>query len=637
MNTQEGADSRPGGRHGAHGRYLAALCLATLGIVYGDIGTSPLYALRECFAGAHPVPPSPANVLGVLSLIFWALVVVVTLKYHVYVLRMDNRGEGGILALMALLRPRGRAGAGWHGALVLIGLFGAALLYGDGIITPAISVLSAVEGLEIATPMFKPVVVPVTVAILVALFLVQRRGTARIGAAFGPVMLVWFSSIAVLGLVSIVREPSVLAAVSPLHAARFFADNGVLGFLVLGAVFLCATGGEALYADMGHFGERPIQIDWFLLVGPSLLLNYFGQGALLLHDPTAVHNPFYRLAPPWALLPLVALATAATVIASQAVISGAFSLTRQAVQLGYLPRVRIVHTSAREIGQIYIPSVNWLLALATVILVLAFQRSTNLAAAYGVAVTSTMVITTLLAFAVSRQRFGWGLAAAVAVTAGFLVADLAFFGANIVKIPQGGWLPLVVAAGVFALMTTWVAGRRILRARLMEGMLPIAAFVQDVERHPPVRVAGTAVFLSGTAGRTPPSLLHNIKHNMVLHEQVVFLTVVTREQPFVTAAERAEAADLGQGFFEVTLRFGYMETPDVPAALGRIDVPGLAFPPAATSYFLGKETVIATARPGMASWREHLFATMSRNAQPATTYFCLPPNRVVELGAQVEI
>ena len=637
METQEGRGDRPGGRHGAHGRYLAALCLGTLGIVYGDIGTSPLYALRECFAGAHPVPPSPANVLGVLSLIFWALVVVVTLKYHVYVLRMDNRGEGGILALMALLRPRGRAGAGWHGALVLIGLFGAALLYGDGIITPAISVLSAVEGLEIATPMFKPVVVPVTVAILVALFLVQRRGTARIGAAFGPVMLVWFSSIAVLGLVSIVREPSVLAAVSPLHAARFFADNGVLGFLVLGAVFLCATGGEALYADMGHFGERPIQIDWFLLVGPSLLLNYFGQGALLLHDPSVVQNPFYGLAPPWALLPLVALATAATVIASQAVISGAFSLTRQAVQLGYLPRVRIVHTSAREIGQIYIPSVNWLLALATVVLVLAFNRSTNLAAAYGVAVTSTMVITTVLAFTVSRQRFGWSLATATAVTAGFLVADLAFFGANIVKVPHGGWLPLVVAAGVFALMTTWVAGRRILRARLIEGMLPITSFVQDVERHPPLRVAGTAVFLSGTAGRTPPSLLHNIKHNMVLHEQVVFLTVVTREQPFVTAAERAETADLGQGFFEVTLRFGYMETPDVPAALGRIDVPGLAFPPAATSYFLGKETVIATARPGMASWREHLFATMSRNAQPATTYFCLPPNRVVELGAQVEI
>jgi KUP system potassium uptake protein len=637
MNTQATAAGRPGGRHGARGGYLAALCLATLGIVYGDIGTSPLYALRECFAGTHRVTASPDNVLGVLSLIFWALVVVVTLKYHVYVLRMDNRGEGGILALMALVRPRRGTGAGWYGVLVLIGLFGAALLYGDGIITPAISVLSAVEGLEVATPVFRPVVVPITVAILAGLFFVQRRGTARIGAAFGPVMLVWFSSIALLGLAGIVREPSVLAAVNPVHAARFFADNGVLGFLVLGAVFLCTTGGEALFADLGHFGERPIQIDWFLLVGPSLMINYFGQGALLLRDPSAVHNPFYRLAPAWALLPLVALATAATVIASQAVISGAFSLTRQAVQLGYLPRVRIVHTSAREIGQIYIPAVNWLLALATVALVVACRRSTNLAAAYGVAVTSTMVITTVLAFVVSRQRFRWGLATALAVTAGFLFADLAFFGANIVKVPHGGWLPLVVAAAVFVLMTTWVAGRRILRERLMEGMLPVAAFVQDVEHNPTVRVPGTAVFLSGTSGRTPPSLLHNVKHNKVLHEQVILLTVVTEEQPWVARAERATVEELGQGFWSVNLRFGFMETPDVPAALRELDVPGLAFPPASTSYYLGKETVLATSRPGMAAWREHLFATMSRNAQPATIYFNLPPNRVVELGAQVEI
>ncbi len=617
-------------------RYLAGLCVATLGVVYGDIGTSPLYALRECFAGAHHVPVSGDNVLGVLSLIFWALVVVVTLKYHVYVLLMDHHGEGGILALVAQLRP-GRATAHRLPLLVLLGLFGAALLYGDGIITPAISVLSAVEGLEVATPVFRPAVVPITVGILIGLFLVQHRGTARIGAAFGPVMLVWFFSIGLLGLVGIVRQPSVMAAVNPLHAVRFFADNGLLGFLVLGSVFLCATGGEALYADMGHFGERPIQIDWFLLVGPSLLLNYFGQGALLLHDPSAVLNPFYRLAPPWGLLPPVAPGAAAPGGASQGVISGAFSLTRQGVQLGYLPRVRIVHTSAREIGQIYIPSVNWLLAAATVALVLAFKRSTNLAAAYGVAVTSTMVITTVLAYQVSRQRFGWGLALAGTVTAGFLFADLSFFGANIVKVPQGGWLPLVVAAAVFVVMTTWVAGRRMLSERLTERMLPVRMFVEDVKRHPPVRVPGTAVFLSGTAGRTPPSLLHNIKHNKVLHERVVFLSVLTEEQPIVSEAERAEAADLGEGFFEVTLRFGYMETPDVPAALGSIRVPGLVFAPMSTSYFLGKETVLATAQPGLASWREHLFATLSRNAQSATAYFGLTPNRVVELGAQVEI
>jgi len=519
----------------------------------------------------------------------------------------------------------------------MLGLFGAALLYGDGVITPAISVLSAVEGLEVATPVFAPFVVPITVAILTGLFLVQHRGTARIGATFGPVMLVWFFSLAVLGLIGIVGQPSVLAAVNPLYAARFFADNGLLGFLVLGSVFLCATGGEALYADMGHFGERPIQIDWFLLVGPSLMLNYFGQGALLLHDPSAVESPFYRLAPPWALLPLVALATAATVIASQAVISGAFSLTRQAVQLGYLPRVGIVHTSAREIGQIYIPSVNWLLAVATLALVLMFRRSTNLAAAYGVAVTSTMVITTVLAYRVSRQRMGWGIASAAMVTAGFLIADLSFFGANIVKVPQGGWLPLVVAAAVFVVMTTWVAGRRMLHERLMERMLPIGMFVEDIKRHPPVRVPGTAVFLSGTAGRTPPSLLHNIKHNKVLHERVVLLTVLTEERPVVVEAERTELADLGGGFFVVTLRFGYMETPDVPATLGRIDVPGLSFAPMSTSYFLGRETVLATSKPGLASWREHLFATLARNAQSATAYFGLTPNRVVELGAQVEI
>ena len=613
------------------------MCLATLGVVYGDIGTSPLYALRECFTGEHRMPTTPEHVLGVLSLIFWALVIIVTLKYHVYVLRMDNRGEGGILALLALLRPRRPGARTARRVLIMLGLFGAALLYGDGIITPAISVLSAVEGLEVATPFFTHSVVPITVVILVLLFLVQHRGTARIGAMFGPVMLLWFSTIAVLGLVSVAQNPSVLAALNPLHAFRFFRETGLHGFLVLGAVLLVATGGEALYADLGHFGERPIQIDWFSFVAPSLLLNYFGQGALLLRDPGTIRNPFFLLAPEWALYPLVGLATAATVIASQAVISGAFSLSRQAVQLGYLPRMAIVHTSEKEIGQIYIPAVNWALMLATVALVFAFRRSTNLAAAYGVAVVSTMVITTILAYFVARERFHWPRSTAIGVTVLFLGADLAFFGATIVKVPRGGWLPLVVAAVVFVVMTTWVEGRKILGERLMEGMLPMEPFLADVAARSPLRVRGTAVFLAGTADRTPPTLLHNLKHNKVLHDRVVLLTVVTEEQPHVAEAERVEVSDLGQGFFRVILHFGFMDSVHVPLELKRISVPGLDFPFAETTYFLGKETVLATKRPGMARWRERLFAFMSRNARAATVFFHLPPNRVVELGSQVGI
>jgi len=616
---------------------LTGLCVAALGVVYGDIGTSPLYALRECFTGGHQTPVTEANVLGVLSLIFWTLILVVTLKYTVYVLRMDNRGEGGILALMSLLkRGRGR-GAGQRSLMVTLGLFGAALLYGDGMITPAISVLSAVEGLEMATPVFAPYVVPITALILLALFLVQRRGTAGIGNVFGPVMALWFATIGALGLVAVVREPAVLAAVNPVHAVRFFAELGLHGYLVLGAVLLVATGCEALYADLGHFGRRPIQVDWFLLVGPALALNYFGQGALLLHEPGAARNPFYHLAPSWGLLPLVALATLATVIASQAVISGTFSLTRQAVQLGYLPRMSVVHTSETTIGQIYTPTANWILMVASMALVVGFQRSTNLAAAYGVAVTSTMVVTTILAYAVVREKYGWALAPALAVTAVFLSADLAFFGANIVKVPSGGWFPLMVAATVFVVMTTWVEGRRVLGRRLSEGRLPIRDFIKDIAGHPPSRVPGTAVFLSRTLGRTPPALMHNLKHNKVLHERVVILTVVTEEQPYVSEADRYELEVLGGGFFSIVLHFGFMGTPDVPRVLQRIKAPGLEFRPLETTYFVGRETVLTGGRSGIAPWRKRLFAGMSHNALAATSYFNLPPNRVVELGSQIEI
>jgi KUP system potassium uptake protein len=611
------------------------MCLGALGVVYGDIGTSPLYALRECLNPPHGVAATRENVFGVLSLIFWSLIVVVTLKYHVYVLRLDNRGEGGILALMGLIRLDRQKRAAMRWVVAALGVFGAALLYGDGIITPAISVLSAVEGLSVATTFFDSFVVPITIAILLGLFFFQKHGTGRVGAVFGPVMLVWFSTLAVLGISSIVREPSVLGAINPVHAVRFFSQNGFHGFLVLGLVFLVATGGEALYADLGHFGERPIQIDWFFMVGPCLLLNYFGQGALLIRNPGAADNPFYRLAPDFLLYPLVILSTAATIIASQAVISGAFSLTRQAVQLGYMPRVQIDHTSVREIGQIYIPSVNWALAAATVALVLGFRSSSNLAAAYGVAVTTTMVITTFLAYFVSRDR--WGRPRALTVTIGFLIADLAFFGANIVKIPHGGWFPLLVAIGVFTIMTTWRNGRRILTERIHESALSDELFLRDVERRKPPRVAGTAVFMDRTVDGIPLALLHNLKHNKVLHEKVVLLTVETKEIPYVPDEEELGIRELGQGMYRVVLRYGFMESPDVPEALRRLEHPDLRFDEGTTTFFLGRETLLATKRPGMAIWRERLFSWMTRNAQAAPLYFRLPPNRVVELGAQIEL
>jgi KUP system potassium uptake protein len=612
-------------------RYLLTLSLGALGVVYGDIGTSPLYALRECFRGHHAVVPTPENVLGILSLIFWSLVVIISIKYLVLVMRADNRGEGGILALMSLVRARGG-----RAVLIGLGLFGAALLYGDGMITPAISVLSAIEGLQVATSIFTPYVVPITVVVLIALFFLQRYGTARVGAMFGPVMLVWFAVIAILGLIHIVREPHVLGAVNPEYAVRFFIENGRHGFLVLGAVFLCVTGGEALYADMGHFGARPIRIAWFVIVFPCLLLNYFGQGALLLHNPRATDHPFFQMGPTWSLYPLVILATAATVIASQAVISGAFSLSRQAVQLGYAPRLRVRHTSAREIGQIYMPSVNWTLMVCAIGLVIAFRQSTALAAAYGVAVTATMAITTALLSMVEKERWGWSIITVVTVTAPLLFIDLAFFAANMIKIREGGWFPLAVALIVFTLMTTWRTGRHVLTERLATQSISIEHFLRDLANNVIPRVPGTAVFMSRNSDGIPTTLLHNVKHNKIVHKRVVLLTVNVEETAHVPEEERYQWHDLGYGIYRLVARFGFMEDPNIPDLLARVKGP-VSFDAMGTSYFLGRETVIATRAPGMAVWRERLFGWMMRNSSSASQYFCLPPNQVIELGAQMEI
>jgi KUP system potassium uptake protein len=624
------------GHERPRGRYLLTLSLTALGVVYGDIGTSPLYAVRECFFGLRAVPVTRENVLGILSLIFWSLIIVVTAKYHVYVIRAANRGEGGILALMALVRGA-VTGRRRQWVVVALGLFGGALLYGDGVITPAITVLGAVEGLNVATPVLSRYVVPFSIAILTGLFLFQRRGTAGVGRVFGPVLLVWFITIATLGIRGILMEPGVLEAVSPVHAVRFFAANRLTAFVVLGAVFLVATGGEALYADLGHFGERPIQLDWFTLVGPSLVLNYFGQGALLLAAPGTVRNPFYQLAPDWALYPLVALATMAAVIASQAIISGAFSLTRQAVQLGYLPRMSIVHTSARKIGQIYVPGVNWALAVATIGVVLAFRTSSGLAHAYGVAVTTTMIVTTALAFVVTRKLWGWPLAASVALTAVFLFVDLAFFTANIMKIQHGGWFPLVVAAVVYTILTTWQRGRAVLRSRLRESAVPLEILLDDIAADPPTRVPGTAVFLTPNVGATPAALVHNLAHNKVLHHQVVFVSVLSEEVPTVGPDHRVAVRSLGNGFHSVTARYGFMEEPSMPDILARLRHHGLDIRLEATTFFLGRETLVAAKQPAMARWREGLFALLSRNALSATAFFRIPPAQVFEVGVQVEM
>ena len=618
------------------GRYLAALALGALGVVYGDIGTSPLYAIRECFHGEYGVEPTPAHVLGVLSLMFWSLVVIISIKYIVFVMRADNRGEGGILSLVALAVPRDSStrGSGW--LLALLGVFGAALLYGDGMITPAISVLSAVEGLQVAAPALERFVVPVTVVILVALFALQRHGTARVGALFGPVMIVWFTVLAALGVRGIAHEPGVLAALAPWHAVAFLAEKGGVGFVVLASVFLVVTGGEALYADMGHFGRRPIRVAWFGLVLPALLLNYYGQGALVLEDPAAAANPFYLLAPAWSLYPMIGLATAAAVIASQAMVSGAFSLTQQAIQLGYSPRLSVQHTSARESGQIYVPPVNWVIMLAACALVLGFGSSANMSAAYGMAVSATMLITTFLLCVVAYRRWGWRWKTLVLASV-IVPVDLAFFGANLLKLDDGGWFSLGIAAVGFTLMSTWKRGRIVLRERLEETGLPLELFLPDLETSKLPRVPGTAVFLAGDPSGTPLALLHNVKHNKVVHEQNVLLTLVTDDVPYVPEPERATVKPLGQGFFRVVAHHGFMEMPDVPRLLRQIRSAALPIDLERTSYFLGRERLIPAGRSGMARWREWLFAVMSQNAQSATTYFRIPPNQVVELGAQVEL
>jgi KUP system potassium uptake protein len=616
-------------------RTLLPITLTAIGVVYGDIGTSPLYALRECFFGSHSVPVTHENVLGVLSLIIYSLIIVISIKYIAIVMRADNDGEGGILALTALL-PEAQERR--HvSALVLLGIFGAALLYGDGMITPAITVLGAVEGLKVVTPLFDQYVVPIAVAILIGVFAIQRHGTHRVGRLFGPIMVVWFVAIAVLGVAAMLREPVVLTAIDPRHAMTFFRQHGWHGFVVLGAVFLVVTGGEALYADMGHFGKRPIRYAWFTLVLPALLLNYFGQGALLLTNPAAAEQPFFLLAPGWALLPLVGLATAAAIIASQALISGAFSLTQQAIQLGYSPRLDIEHTSHHEIGQVYVPQVNWALMISTILIVVGFGSSTALAAAYGIAVTLTMVITTALLLVVAIERWGWPPAVAYLVTGIFLVIDLAFFGANALKITHGGWLPLAIGAVLFTLMTTWKAGRRLVAARLTARAVPIEDFLQTVESTQPARVPGTAVFMTAQPRGTPPALAHNLRYNKVLHEQVITLMVRTEPVPHVAPDKRAHVRLLGQGVFDVVIRYGFMEDPDVPGALAQAREQGLLIDRQDLIFFLGRETLIVTNTPGMAAWRERLFVLMARNAVRATTFFRLPPERVVELGVQVEI
>ncbi|MEP7180776.1 MAG: potassium transporter Kup [Betaproteobacteria bacterium] len=616
---------------------LAPLILGALGVVYGDVGTSPLYTMRVVFSGEHGLALTPANVYGLLSIVFWSLVVIVTLKYVTLIMRADNRGEGGILALTALV-SRGvelRSRTRWW--LVGFGIFGAAMFYGDGMITPAITVLGAVEGLEVMAPALHAYVVPVSVAIVIGLFWIQKRGTASVGVMFGPVMCVWFAVLAVLGILQIAERPGVLAALSPHHGLAFVVANPKAAFLALGAIVLAVTGTEALYADMGHFGVTPIRRAWLWAVMPALVLNYFGQGALVLADGAAIKNPFYLLAPQWGLFPLVILATMAAVIASQAVISGAFSLTRQAIQMGYCPRLKILHTSDREIGQIYVPFVNWTLFVAVTLLLLGFRRSDNLAAAYGIAVTMAMMIDSVLIYVVMRRVWHWGRPVALAIAVPLLCIDFAFLASNSLKIPEGGWFPLLIGGAVFTLLTTWKRGRSILMDRLEADSMPLDAFIESVGTSPPPRVPGTAVFLTSTSNRVPHALLHNLKHNKVLHDRVVFLTVHTRDIPRVAPAERMVITRLGHEFYQLETYFGFIEDPDIPVLLETCADRGLEFDMMDTSFFVSRETLIATVSPGMALWRERLFVALSKMAVKATDFFHVPTNRVVELGTQVEL
>jgi len=622
---------------GLGGHNLAKLSLAALGVVYGDIGTSPLYAIRECFHGEYGIAVTADNVFGVLSLIFWALIIIVTIKYLTFILKADNQGEGGVMALTALVQPGilRRTRARWF--LVVVGVFAASLLYGDGMITPAISVMSAVEGMRIITPVFKPFVVPATIAILGALFFLQSRGTAGVGALFGPVVLFWFSIIAVLGLVEIIHHPHVLAAVAPWYGLEFLVRNRLHGFLVLGAVFLVVTGAEALYADLGHFGRGPIRLSWIVLVLPALLLNYFGQGALLISRPEVADHPFYGLVPPWAMVPMVVLATAATIIASQAVITGAFSLTRQAIQLGYLPRLTIVHTSARHMGQIYVPQVNWLLMLCTIGLVLGFRSSSKLAAAYGVAVTSTMLVSTILFYVVVREKWGWSRLAAGFLVGLFLVVDFTFFSANVGKIMHGAWFPLVIGGIVFTLMTTWRRGRQLLAGQLRSSTLTLPEFQETVKVSSPSRVTGQAIFMTGNPDVAPAALVNNLKHNKILHSEIALLHFITEDIPRVPMEKKVSVDKLGSGFYKIVARFGFMEDHNIGTVLALILAHGLNFTMEKISFFLGRERIVLGKKSRMSPWRTRLFAIMSRNAQEASTYYNIPADQVIEVGVRLEL
>ncbi|MCC6197364.1 MAG: potassium transporter Kup [Burkholderiales bacterium] len=614
-----------------------ALVVGAIGVVYGDIGTSPLYTLKTAFSGDHGLAVNADNVYGILSVVFWTLMVVVTLKYITLIMRADNNGEGGILALTALVSRGLEQQTRRRWWLLGFGIFGAAMFYGDGMITPAITVLSAIEGLEVVTPAMDPYIVPLSLVILVVLFAVQKHGTARVGIVFGPVMCAYFAALALLGAAQILTAPTILGALNPIHAARFFVTSPVAAFLSLGAVVLAVTGTEALYADMGHFGRTPIHRAWLWLVMPALVLNYFGQGSLILADPAAIKNPFYLLVPTWALLPMVVLATCASVIASQAVISGTFSLTRAAIQMGYCPRLHIEHTSERQIGQIYVPFINWTLFVAVVLLVVSFRESENLAGAYGIAVTLAMLIDSILIFVVMRRLWRWPLWLALAIAAPLTVIDLAFLASNSLKIPDGGWFPLVVGGAVFTLLTTWKRGRALLWDRLSTEALPLDAFIQSIELSPPTRVEGTAVFMTATPNRVPHALLHNLKHNKVLHERVVFMTIVVRDIPYVAEKSRLAITTLGADFYQIVASYGFKEEPDVPAIMDDCARSGFIFEMMETSFFVSRETLIPVVGPGMAMWRERLFVSMSKNAVKASEFFRIPTNRVVELGTQVEL
>lgn len=610
--------------------------LGAIGVVYGDIGTSVLYSVKEVFGGGH-VPFTPDNVHGILSIFFWTLTVIVSLKYVTLVLRADNHGEGGLVAMLALASQTVKHQPRLRKVLLLVGIFGTCLFYGDGVITPAITVLGAVEGLEVISPAFKKYVVPLTLVILLLLFMVQKRGSASIGRYFGPVMVVWFVTISALGIYNIADNPRILWAINPYYALRFiFAQPGIT-FIILGAVVLCVTGAEALYADMGHFGRRPIRVTWFTVVMPALTLNYFGQGALLLKRPEAVKNPFFMMAPDWALVPMVLLATLAAVIASQALISGAFSVTKQVIQLGYLPRLRILHTSVKESGQIYLPFVNWALFAMIVLAVGMFKSSSALASAYGIAVTTDMLITTVLTFFVIRNAWRLPLALSIAATAFFFVVDFAFWASNLLKLLDGGWFPLAIAGAIFIFMKTWKDGRRLLRAALANDALVLSEFLQSVLVSPPTRVEGAAVFLTATVGTVPNALLHNLKHNKVLHAQNIFVTVHHHEVPWVDADQRLALQDLGSDCWQVVIHYGFMDDPDVPLALSLLQGQGCEIEPMRTSYFLSRDTVIPTVGTGMAPWREKLFAQMHLNASGAADFLHLPSNAVVELGSKIEI